>query len=298
VVVSERVPLRTFLSHMAASLWPVVLASILVTFGTQGLGYHWITVPGPAITVVGLVLGIFLGFRTNRAYERWWEGRKLWGSMVNVSRHWTHQTISYAKVPFEERAEVVRTHAMYVHALRAFLRHQAVCADPDVKRLATDEEIKAMRAAANPPAALLSRQTAKIAEWADEGALTEDRLRVMDQSLRVILDVQGGCERIRNTPIPVTYTYFTRLAVIMFTALLPMEFVEFTGWWTLLAAPLVGLAFFVLDEAGILIQAPFATNPFGLPLSALSRSIEIDARQRIGDHDIPPALQPHKGVLM
>ncbi len=255
----------------------------------------YLELPTLPLAVVGAALGIFVSFRTNQAYDRWWEGRKLWGRMINTSRHWTTQVMAYlsgerAAASAEQRRLVLR-HVTYVHALRCLLRQQDPFEDPDFRaHLEPDED--ALRGESNLTHALLQRQLDDLVELNRGGALDDFRLQSMDESIRHLLDIQGGCERIKKTPVPPIYGLLSTRIVQFYAFLFPLGVVHDLGWWAVPINLLVCTAFSLIAEAGRVLEDPFTMFFNGLPLSAISRMIEVNVRQRLGDDDLPPLLEP------
>jgi ion channel-forming bestrophin family protein len=254
------------------------------------------------MAIVGGAIGIFVSFRTNSAYDRWWEGRKLWGQLVNVSRHFTSQVLAYLGRSDETRAVahgLVRRHVAYVHVLRCLLRKQPPLADPEVTRFLGEDEQRSLRDESSMTHALLQRQLEVLTELADHGELDALRLQSLDQSIRVLLDVQGGCERIKNTPMPRGYGFIADRLIQAFGVLLPLALVDELGWLTVPLSFLVCLAFTLINEVGRVLEDPFTMFWPALPLSALSRTIEVNLCQRLGDEELQPMLQPDaRGILM
>ncbi|MEZ6185050.1 MAG: bestrophin family ion channel [Planctomycetota bacterium] len=161
--------------------------------------------------LIGLALSIFLGFRNNASYERFWEGRKLWGRLVNTSRSVTRQVLNLPVAKQGEEAELrawqetcVRTQAAYVHSLRLWLRGQKDLSE--LGRLLPGRDLGALAATSNPPIALLQTLGERFREAWKRGWVDTYHLPVLEDSLTQLTDIQGGCERIKNTPIPVSYS--------------------------------------------------------------------------------------------
>ncbi|MEQ9075250.1 MAG: bestrophin family ion channel [Sandaracinaceae bacterium] len=257
----------------------------------------YLDLPTLPLAVVGAALGIFVSFRTNSAYDRWWEGRKLWGRMINESRHWASQIASYVQDDGLRR-RLVRRHVAYVHALRCLLRQQDPFADEEVTAMLQDDEA-ALREESNLTHALLARQLDDLVEMNGDGALNDFRLQSLDTTLRELINIQGGCERIKKTPMPPLYGLLATRLVQFYAVLFPLSVVEELGWWTVPVNLLVCIGFFLIAEAGRVLEDPFTMFFNGLPLSAISRMIDVNARQRIGETDLPPMITPgDNGVLM
>ncbi len=266
------------------------------------LGLGW-TLPTTPLTIVGAAIGIFVSFRTNSAYDRWWEGRKLWGRLINTSRHFATQAIMYIEsedtdADREVSERIVRRHIAYVHALRLGLRKQDHFADPDFVAHMGDE-LDEMRGQSNINHALLHLQTRDMRDSVRRGALDEFRLQAMDLSVAKLLDIQGGCERIKGTPLPRGYAFIAETLIRYFGFLLPFVLVKELGWLTIPANVLVCLSFALISEAGRVLEDPFNMFWNALPLAALSRKIEVNLLHALGEEDVPDMLQPDdKGILM
>jgi putative membrane protein len=286
--------------------WRPILLYVAVSSGIVILDWfglmHRLRISPLPLAIVGGAIGIFVSFRTNSAYDRWWEGRKLWGALINVSRHLTTQAQCYLGPRGEEgkalARRVVRRHIAYVHVLRCLLRNQDPLADEEALAFLDDDERRDLVGDSNMTHALLQRQAEEIVAFADGGGLEERRLQSMDETLRQILDVQGGCERIKKTPMPRGYGYFAELLIRTFGFLLPLGLVEDHHVLTIPITVLVCLAFTLISEVGRVLEDPFTTFWPALPLSALSKTIEINLRQRLGETDLPALPKPVDGILM
>jgi putative membrane protein len=280
----------------AIFLGAAIAAVAAVKFGEL----DFLRLPTLPLAVVGAALGIFVSFRTNQAYDRWWEGRKLWGRMINESRHWASQVTKYIEDE-KDQQRFVQRHAAYVHALRALLRKQDPFEDEEfMPRIeAAGDDLDALRKETNLTHALLDLQLEEIVALNDADKLDSFRLQSMDETLRQLINIQGGCERIKKTPMPPLYGLLANRLVEFYAILFPLAVVEIMGWWTVPLTLLVCTAFSLIAEAGRVLEDPFTMFFNGLPLSAISRMIEVNTRQRLGESDLPPMLQPTgDGVLM
>jgi putative membrane protein len=241
-------------------------------------------------SLIGLALGIFLGFRNNTSYDRFWEGRKLWGRLVNVSRSLTRQLLTLLKLPEEQRhgtqRELVYRVIAYVHALRMHLRDQD---DLDqLGELLPAEEREALVDELNRPVAIVQRIAERLREHYDADRVHAMHLASLDASLTEMMGIQGGCERIKSTPIPFSYTVLMHRIVAVYCFALPFGLVHTVGVFTPGVVALVSYAFFGLDAVGEQIEDPFGDDPNDLPLSTLCAIIENNLRQRLGEEERPP----------
>ena len=257
-----------------------------------------------SLTVIGLALSIFLGNRIRISYDRWWEGRKLWGRMINRSRIITRQFLNFIEGSVDDKEAIqelherlVLRHIAYVHVFRVAMRKQSIPDDEDCKKYLTEEELNQLSRESNPCNALVQMQGDDLQRAAQKGWINEHRLQQIDLSLVELLDVQGGCERILKTVIPTNLTYFPTRLVFLYGIILSIGLVKALGWWTIPTVLVVGFIFRIIDLAGKLIENPFSTFRYGLPLYAISRTIEANLCDRIG-HEARPVPKQVDGILM
>jgi putative membrane protein len=278
------------------------VATLMVVVHRVG-AQEWFAIPALPLTVMGAAIGIFVSFRTNSCYDRWWEGRRLWGQLVNTSRHFASQTLGYVDgsdtATLAIQRELVLRHIAYVHAMRCALREQHIAHDPGILRTLDADERVAVADLPNPCHALLHRQVIAIAELARIGAIDGWRLQQLDRSLAVLLDVQGGCERIKKTPFPQSYSFVATKVIAVYSALLPLGMVASAGWLTIPITVLVCLSFRLIDEVGDALEDPFTMQPLALPLHAIATNIEIELLRQLGAREFPPTpAADAQGVLM
>lgn len=272
-----------------------LVALLLIDVAEQ----RWLELPVLPLQVIGAALGIFVSFRTNSAYDRWWEGRKLWGKLINVSRMWATQAVMYVGPADEERAKrMVHRHVAYVHALRRLLRQQDPFEDEHFMRALPDDP-DSLQGQSNLTHALLHLQMQDVIELEAAGGLSEFRTQSLDGSIMTLLDVQGGCERIKKTPFPRGYGFIAERLVVAYALLLPFALVHTLGWMAIPANVLVCLSFALISEAGRVLEDPFSLFWNGLPLTNMSLTIERNVRERIGDRELPEIPGPDAaGILM
>ena len=260
---------------------------------------HWLVLPMSPLAVVGAALGIFVSFRTNSAYARWWEGRQLWGRMINVSRMFCTQVLCYLPAEARElQARLVHRHVAYVHALRCLLRLQDPLADADFRRIAPDDPER-YRGQSNVTHALLHQQMVELVAEVDAGRLGEHRMQGLDHSIEEMLAVQGGCERIKKTPMPRGYGFIAERLIWAYGLLFPFGVVAELEWLVVPINVLVCLSFTLISEAGRVLEDPFTLFWNGLPLHNMSMTIERNLGERLGDEalvEIPTV--DARGILM
>lgn len=282
--------------------WPLFyefLLAVAVTIAFRVFGVTTLSRPDLPLGLIGAALTVFLGFRNNSAYDRWWEARTLWGQLVNTSRSFTRQMLTFParpdEVPDEFGNEVLRLHIAYVHALRLHLRKQepwSVLSDLLPERL-----IEQLRGEPNVPAALAFHMGERIRVGLDAGYYDSYRFIALDTTLKELMNIQGGCERIKNTPLPRQYSYFPSIFIRAFCFLLPFGLIGAVGVLTPVVTLFIAFIFVALDRIGESIETPFENTINDTPMSALSRNIEIEIRKRLGETKLPEPMQPVNGYL-
>ena len=254
--------------------------------------------PALPLSLFGTALALFLGVRDSAAYQRWWEGRTLWGAMINSSRSLARAAVAFLEGEDDARRELRRTivlrHVAFVYALRARLRGQD--AAPDVRRFVAAGVADMALSRANPPNALLNRTGTAIARAQRSGLLDTIQQAQLERVLVDISNAQGGMERLKTTPLPNQYRFFPALFTRVFCVLLPVGLVETLGWATPVGSTLAGLMFLAVLRIGDDLVDPFANTIHDVPLDAMCRTIEIDLLEAIGD-PAPEPVRPVKGVL-
>ena len=296
MVIGEKLPWGFILRLHAP--WLALMA--LVTAGAWAarelLGVRLHFTPAP-FQIAGVALAIFLGFRNNSSYDRWWEGRKLWGGIVNQSRSLGRQVMTLLHATGLEapemaalRREVLYRHIAWLYALKQQLRGQDPLAE--LAPLLSAQELESLGKQKNIAAWLLHRNGHALAEAARRSWLSDNRLEMLDRTLSELISLQGGCERIKSTPIPTAYRVFTHLFTRVYIAALPLGLMETVEFAPLLVLLGLGLAFLVLETLGRLLEDPFTLGPNALALGAICRTIEINLRQQLEETELPPAATP------
>lgn len=260
----------------------------------------------PSITVFGTVMSLFLAFKTNEAYNRWWEARILWGKLVNSSRSFARQVLNLItlnrsqEISSEEdlkkvQKELIYRHLGYINALRLSLRKENKWQELDP--FIGEKEMSEITAQANIPTHLIRRQAERLKTIFDAGTGNDFRYMQIDSTLNEFYDIQGGCERIKNTVFPRIYTFFTTAFTWLFAFSLVFSLFDEFDWNVLLIRTAVAYVFVSLEKISRYLKDPFENRISDTPMTALCRTIEIDLREMLGEKDIPPPVKPERGVL-
>ena len=252
--------------------------------GSVGAGFHGI---------LGLTLGLLLVLRTNTSYDRWWEGRKLWGELVTRSRSLARQLQTLTAFdeparhddPADPRTAMIRRTIAHAHALRHELRDS----DPgaDVAPWLSDADRAGFAASRLGSEWLLRRNGHELGALMRAGRLDPRLAAEMDATLSGLAAVAASCERIRRTPLPFAYTLLLHRTATLYCYLLPFGLVDTIGAMTPFVVAIVAYTFFGLDAVGDEIEEPFGLAVHYLPLTVLCRTIEINLREALEDPELP-----------
>jgi len=307
MIVRDHLPLRRTWPHVSKRLIVLFLFDLTISVLYVHFGCTWLGLSSLPLAIIGGALSVFLAFRNNSAYDRWWEARSLWGSLVNTARTFSRQVLTMvadAEPPTQDelagpwhltKQQLVEVQIAYVHALRCHLRGQNPF--PELESRLPADLLAYLRTQRNVPIAILLIMGQALRHFSDHGQLDSFRFTAIDRTLSDLCNVQGACERIKNTPLPRQYHYFPRLLVAMYSSLLPLGLVEGLGMLTPAVSTLISFIFLSLDTIGKEIENPFDNTVHDTPMSSLTRSIEINLLQNLGRARLPADIRPIEGFV-
>jgi putative membrane protein len=220
-------------------------------------------------SLVGFAISLLLVFRTNTAYDRWWEGRRKWGELVNDSRNLSVK-LNAMLSDAETKKYFARLIGVFVMSMKEHLRNGV-----DLEQLElTEEEKKIAGKSSHIPATTVSWMHIKIQQLIQQNQLTGDNAKLLDKNLNGFLDACGACERIKNTPIPFSYSLFLKKFIFIYVVTLPLAFVTSFGYFSAFIATFV---FYVLVSMEVLaeeIEDPFGNDDNDLPTDTITERIK------------------------
>jgi len=298
-----------FRGSVLSQIWGVLLVNIvlatLVTLSHGDIYSKKITLTSIPFTLIGLPLAIFLGFRNNAAYDRYCEGRKLWGEIVLQSRNFSRQCLSLIEhlQPLDINSGIsdVRVRMIYrtiafSHALRHLLRNTDASAE--LKPLLAPNEWQQIARSTNIPDYLMHQMGNDLQLCLRKKTIDGCLAANIDSTMSSMIAAAAACERIKSTPIPFSYTLMLHRTAYLYCFLLPFGLVDTIGFMTPFVVGIVAYTFFGLDALGDEIEEPFGNSPNDLALDAICRSIEINLRESMGEEHKLTALVPVDYCLM
>jgi ion channel-forming bestrophin family protein len=303
------------------------------------LGWKWLALPWLPIALLGTAVAFVVGFKNNASYDRMWEARRIWGSILNASRSWgimvkDYVTTKHANSPVSEtelneiHRQLYYRHFAWLTALRyqlrepraweaIYMKHNAEYKDkyftveehatkmqPALQPYLSTDEFNSIINKTNKAAQILALQSAHLKQLLDKGLIEDFRHMELEKMLVEFYTQQGASERIKNFPYPRQYATLNKWFIHVFVFLIPLgmlqEFEKLGGNLVWLSIPFSALAswvFTTMEKIGESSESPFEGSANDVPITAMSRTIEIDLREMLGETDIPPAIKPHNNIL-
>lgn len=260
-------------------LGPTMLILAAVTAIVAILEHHFIHVQADGrlskmsvmYGFLGFVISLLLVFRTNTAYERWWEGRKLWGALVNCSRNLTVKINAILSKDDEDiRMKLIEHVSHFPFALKNHLRNVSSMNEEELSKLFQMVEFKSKK---HIPLQISQSFYTELIKLQREGKITGEQLLILNQESQQWMEICGACERIRNTPIPYSYSTFLKKFIFIYVLTMPVIYGPVLMYF---AIPLVVFVFYVLASLEIIaeeIENPFGTDANDLPLDEIAKNI-------------------------
>lgn len=303
MLLKKNIPFRYVFGKIKYEILLVAVYTLVIVLLHDKFDLKHMAIPLSVPMIMGTVISLLLAFRSNQAYDRWWEARTIWGAIVNDSRSFSRQVLSFVDDSYDNeelvhfRERMVRRQIAWCYALSQSLRGL----DPreGLERHISKREVSFVCRYANVPMGLLELHARDLNFALKQGWLNEYQQVQLDSTLSRLCDAMGKCERIKNTVFPATYSLYIHFAMNFFILLLPFALIEYFG---LIEVPLVvaiASSFLLIEKMAIHLQDPFDNKPTDTPMTAISRNIERDLKQMLNDHQLPETNSiEHKYYVM
>lgn len=276
----------TILPKVLPALAFVVLISTILVYLSS---HHYFTFPAvPAIgfTVFGIILSIFLSFRNTACYDRWWEGRKLWGALIATSRHISRDSHI---LPEQQRQVLMYRVMLFTCLLRNRLRNQNQPIEFYKNKVALDDSIfDQLPHHINASQYVLEHIQKSLVSSLHQGEISDIIYQGLNQHIVALGNIQAGCDRILSTPLPYSYSVLLHRTVYCFCLILPFSLEASLGIWTPVIVSLIAYLFLGLDALSAQLEEPFGLQENDLPLDAITRLIEREMLSSLGEELLEP----------
>ncbi|MFA6087102.1 bestrophin family protein [Mucilaginibacter sp.] len=288
MLLKENIPVKYIFGKIKKEVAMVAVYAILIAVIYNNFHFTRISIPIAVPTILGTVISLLLAFKSNQAYDRWWEARTIWGAIVNDTRTLTRQLLTFVDTPYGEAEQkafcerVAKRQIAWCYSLSRHLRKQ----DPlfDLERLISAEDMEHIKKYDNIPLGLLELQGADLRNAFKLGWINEFQQIQIDETLVRFSNEMGGCERIKNTIFPATYSVYIHFSVLLFILLLPFGLIEFFGLVEIPLVIAIASSFFLIENMSIHLQDPFENKPTDTPTTTISRNIERDIKQMLKEN--------------
>jgi len=302
MLLKKNIPIGYVFGKIKYEVLFVALYGILIEVIYQNFHITSISIPMTIHTVLGTIISLLLAFRSNQAYDRWWEARIVWGAIVNDSRTLARQILSLMDDPYDEEGitpfkhRMIRRQIAWCYALGKGLRKDDPM--PLIQKFVSEEEYEFVKDYDNKHIGLIQLHARDLNNALKQGWINPYQQVEIDGTLTRLCDSMGKCERIKNTVFPATYSLYIHLALHFFILLLPFGLVELFGFLMVPVLVVLTACFFLIEKMAIHLQDPFENKPTDTPVLSISRNIERDLKQMMSEKYVPQAFEPAKFYIL
>ncbi|WP_353720561.1 bestrophin family ion channel [Dyadobacter sp. 676] len=302
MLLKKNIPIRYIFGKIKYEIMFVTVYGIAIEVIYQNFHITNISIPMTVHSVLGTIISLLLAFRSNQAYDRWWEARIIWGAIVNDSRTFARQILSLMEDPLDpERIDgfkkrMIKRQIAWCYALGKGLRKDDPM--PMISKFVSEEELEYLKDFDNKHVGLVQLHARDLNNALKQGWLNPYQQVELDQTLTRLCDHMGKSERIKNTVFPSTYSLYIHLALHFFILLLPFGLVQLFGFLMVPVLVVITACFFLIEKMAIHLQDPFENKPTDTPVLSISRNIERDLKQMMRDKHVPQAFQPETFYIL
>lgn len=296
MLLKKKIPFSYILNKIKFEVLLIAVYTTIIWAFREDLNINHISIPLGVPTILGTVISLLLAFRSNQAYDRWWEARVVWGSIVNDSRTFARQILSFVQTPYPQdgvsdfQKKIIDRQIAWNYSLGQSLRGL----DPldGLNRLLTKKEMNFVTAHDSVPYALINLHANDVKMSLDEGWINEFQQVEIDRTLTRLCDSMGKCERIKNTVFPTTYSLYIHFSLYFFILLLPFGVIEYVGIIEIPLVTILASFFLLIERMAVHLQDPFENKPTDTPMFSIARNIERNLKQIIQGEEVPERAKP------
>lgn len=296
MLLKKNIPIRYIAGKIKTELLLVTVYSAIVVILYKVFGFTHLAIPLSIPMIMGTVISLLLAFRSNQAYDRWWEARTIWGAIVNDSRTLARQLNCFITGHNQDeqahffKSRFIKRQIAWCYSLSRSLRGQD--SQQGIEKYISRSDMAHVKNFNNTPMAILDLQGLDLKKANDNRLLNTYQQVELDRTLSRLCDSMGKCERIKNTIFPATYSLYIHFALLFFFLLLPFAVVEFFGAMTIPVVIAIAAVFFLIEKMAIHLQDPFENKPTDTPMTAICFTIERDLKQMISEMQHHTAAAP------
>jgi len=287
MLLRNNIPLTYIFGKIKTELLFVIAYSIGIVILYQNFHVTRISIPIAIPALLGTIISLLLAFRTNQAYDRWWEARIIWGAIVNDSRSIARQITSFTENTYETeeiekfKERFIKRQIAWCYALSQVLR--GFSATKGLERYLSKAELQYVKDQKNVTVALLELHAKDLKIALREGWINKYQQIQIDQTITALCNHMGGSERIKNTVFPVTYSKYINMSIHLFIVLLPFGLIEYFGYMEVPLVVALATFFLLVEKMAVHLQDPFENKPTDTPTTTICRTIERDLFQMLNE---------------
>jgi putative membrane protein len=291
MLLRNNIPFSYVFGKIKNELIIILLYSAAIALLHEKFPENRISIPIAIPTLLGTVISLLLGFRSNQAYDRWWEARHIWGSIVNDSRTLARQVISFTGNLYEDagiqrfRTGMVKRQIGWCYSLGQSLRKKPPTRS--LEKYLSAKDLESVCHYENVTVALLDQHARDIKIALDKGWINTYQHVELDRTLSRLCDSMGKCERIKNTIFPVTYSLYIHFSLLLFISLLPFGVIEYFGLFEVPLVVAIAACFLLIEKMAIHLQDPFENKPTDTPMTTIAKNIEKNLQQMLREEVEP-----------
>ncbi|WP_269225563.1 bestrophin family protein [Flavobacterium eburneipallidum] len=288
MLLKKRIPIKYVLGKIKVELALVLAYTIIFEIFHHYFINLPVDIPIAIPTMIGTIISLLLAFKSNQAYDRWWEARIVWGAIVNDSRTLIRQVMTFYKDPdFSVEANdfketFTKRQIAWCYSLGQSLRKKD--AIKPLKEFMSEEEIKYVKNHQNVPNAILILHARDLRNARNDKRINMYQQVEIDNTISRLCDHMGKCERIKNTIFPTTYSLYIRLTLCLFILLLPFGLTSVLSWFAIPLITAISAAFVLIEKMAIHLQDPFENRPTDTPVTAIANTIEKNLMQMVNEY--------------
>lgn len=289
MLLKDNIPFSYVFGKIKREIVMITMYVTIITLIQYALHLN-VSIPVSVPMILGTIISLLLAFRANQAYDRWWEARIVWGAIVNDSRSWARQVVSFIDNGFDDdekdalESRLINRQIAWAHCLGRALRNKND--EKDLGKWMTEQDLDFISRYSSTPMAILELQARDIKYALDNGWINAYQHVELDRTLSNFSDHMGKCERIKKTVFPSTYGLYLHLAMNLFIMLLPFALIDFFGWVMIPLVTVIASAFWLIEKMSVHLQDPFENKPTDTPVTSIALTIERDLKQVLRQHSL------------
>ncbi|WP_231462690.1 MULTISPECIES: bestrophin family protein [unclassified Pedobacter] len=290
MLLRNNIPLTYIFGKIKTELLFVITYSVGIVVLYQNFHITRISIPVAVPALLGTVISLLLAFRSNQAYDRWWEARILWGAIVNDSRSISRQILSFVENPYGQddiehfKQKFIKRQIAWCYALSQSLR--GFNPRKGLEQYLSPEEMAFLKTRKNVTVTILELHAMDLKKALQEGWINKYQQIEIDKTITALCNHMGGSERIKNTVFPVTYSKYISMSIHLFIVLLPFGLIEYFGYMEVPLVVAIAAFFLLVEKMAVHLQDPFENKPTDTPTTTICRTIERDLLQMLDDNKL------------